>query len=1040
MLGHGSRLLLEIVGVAVGGLLVIAAIAAWRLSAAPVTSSSIKPYLEQAINGAGLGFSVQVADAKLGWHRFRPVLELDVHDVEVLGQDKAPIGSFQHATLGISLRGLLVGRFLITELDLFRPQLVIVRDASDHFSIRAGASATGSGGSDLGDLPRNLASPTNDNDALGRLHRLHIVDGSVVVDDQKLGIAWSAPDVDIDIGRNAQEMAARVSLILALPQRTARFSGEAHRSGADGQTRFALKLSDFEAAAIAPLSKELAPLSALALPLDGDFSGSIDAKGALLSASLSARGTDGRLVLPEYYPEALAIRSADLAMHIDGAPRRLTLDRLAVDFGDARATVSGTAAMDGEVRPVELRAALTNLPLARFDALWPHGVAVGGRSWVVAHIPSGIVKSGNVHLVASVRTDAQDWVEGATVDGGFDYEGLEVNYFPPLPPVRAIAGHATFDSHKMDLTIDKGALGDITVSQGALEITGFDQDDRAIDIDLSIDGPFRTALGVLDTQPLGVVRRLGFDPAAIGGHAKERLHFDFPLIHTLLSSQIRYGAKGKLDGVTIQSAVGNRDVTDGVLDLNLDNDGMSLAGDAKLAGVPLSLNWTESFRDSDRVRSRIAFKGQVQDSDWKALNLDPSDFATLRGPVGVQGQVSIDRARTTTIDVAADLGSTDVSVDMLGLSKPAAQAGTASASLGFTDGVLRRVSRLQMQSATAKLSGSASFSADGRLERLELPAVGGSGDDYALTATSEPGAGSAYAISVTGHRFDAAGLLEGHGSGGGGSHSPRLDLKLALDHVTTSSGHGIDSLAGTAVMSGSRLDRADLEAVAGSGPLTLSYQPNGSAIDLHLAAADAGAALAGLDITGGVRGGTLHVDGTTNGGEGPRITTAKLDMRDFRLTKAPIIARLVNALSPTGFVDLLSGQGLAFDRLDAGLDYGDGRIKLTDGRSAGALGISFEGDVGLDDGKIALKGTVVPVDTLNRIIEAIPVIGEIVGGGSRGGFLGWTYSVTGTTSDPKVSVNPLSMFAPGFLRNLFFLGPSEAPAKPKEADPPPAKP
>ncbi len=1039
MLGHGGRLLLEIVGVAVGGLLVIAAIAAWRLSAAPVTSSSIKPYLEQAINGAGLGFSVQVADAKLGWHRFRPALELDVHDVEVLGEHGTPIGSFQHATLGISLRGLLVGRFFVTELDLDRPQLVIVRDASDHFSVRAGPSPTGSAGSDLGDLPKALASPTNDNNALGHLHRVHIVDGSIVVDDQKLAIAWSAPDVDIDISRNAQEAAAKLSLILALPQRTARFSGEAHHSGADGQIRFALKLSDFEAASVAPLSKVLAPLAALALPVDGRFSGVLDANGTLVNATLDLHGADGRLVLPEYYPEALAIRSADIAMHVDGVPRRLTLDRLAVDFGDARATVNGSAALDGEVHPVELRAALTNVPLARFDALWPHGVGVGGRDWVTDHIPSGVVKTGNVHVVASVRTDTEDWVQSATIDGGFDYEGLEVNYFPPLPPVRAIAGHATFNSRKMDLTIDHGTLGDITVSQGALEITGFDQDDRAIDIDLSIDGPLRTALSVLDTQPLGVIHRLGFDPANTGGHAKERLHFDFPLIHTLLSSQIRYGAKGKLDGVVIQNAVGNRDITDGALDLDLDNDGMSLAGDATLAGVPLSMNWTESFRASDRIHSHIGFKGQVQDSDWKALNLDPSALVALRGPVDIQGQVSIDRSRATTIDVKADLGSADVSVDMLGLSKPAAQPATATATLAFADGILRRVSRLQMQSATAKLSGSVSFSADGRLERLELPAVGGSGADYALTATSVPGAGNAYAISVTGHRFDAAGLLQAQGTGSS-SHSPRLDLKLALEHVTTSSGHGIDSVAGTVVMSGSRLERADLKAVAGNGPLSLSYQPDGSAIDLHLAADDAGAALAGLDITGGVRGGTLHLDGTTKGGDGPRITVAKLDMRDFRLTKAPIIARLVNALSPTGFVDLLSGQGLAFDRLEAGLDYGDGKIKLTDGRSAGALGISFEGDVGLDDGKIALKGTVVPVDTLNRIIEAIPVIGEIVGGGSRGGFLGWTYSVSGTTSDPKVSVNPLSMFAPGFLRNLFFLGPSEAAPKQRDANPPAAKP
>jgi hypothetical protein len=44
--------------------------------------------------------------------------------------------------------------------------------------------------------------------------------------------------------------------------------------------------------------------------------------------------------------------------------------------------------------------------------------------------------------------------------------------------------------------------------------------------------------------------------------------------------------------------------------------------------------------------------------------------------------------------------------------------------------------------------------------------------------------------------------------------------------------------------------------------------------------------------------------------------------------------------------------------------------------------------------------------------------------------------VSGTADDPRVAVNPLSMFAPGFLRNLFFLGPSEPEASTEPAKPP----
>lgn len=1036
MIRRCARILLEIVGVAIGGLLVVAGVAAWRLSAAPIEASFIRPYLEQAINSAGLGFSVEVADAKLGWHRFRPVLDLHAHGVKVLGQDGTPVAAFQDATVGISLRGLLLGRPVLTEFDLRRPEIVIIRDAAGHFSMRVGGDDSGGESTDLMALLRNLIGPPNDDDAVGRLKRVHIVDGRVVVDDQRLGIAWSAPDVDIDINRGAARTVARLDVSLALPQRTAHLTGDLQRLRTGGQTNVALKIHDFDAAAVAPLAKMLAPLAALAMPIDGEVHATFDEAGTLLQAAADLHGANGRLILPDYYPDALPVRSLGLAAHVTAAPRRVILDRLAIDLGDARATVNGTASFDGPAAAIDAKAELTNVPLSRFDALWPHGVGVGGRDWVTTHITSGVVKSGVAHLVASARTDDPDWLKGAAIDGGFEYSGLEVNYFPPLPPVRNIAGRATFDSHRMDLTIDSGTLGDIAVSQGVLGITGLDQDNRAIDIGLSIDGPLMTALSVLDSPPLGFVHKLGLDPNGVGGHVDARLSFTFPLVRTLPSSEIVFGAKGTLDGVAVAQAVGPRDVTDGTFKLAVDKKGMTLDGDARLSGVPINLDWRESFLETDRVRTRIDFRADMDKAGWIALKLDPSDLASLEGKVGVSGQVSIDRSRTTTLDVTADLSAADLTLGMLGLRKPSGEAGTATASLSFVNGNLRRISRLQIDSAGAKLSGTASFTADGSFQHAELPRVASRGSDYSLIADAEPGAQPAYAISVKGTRFEAAFLLNQQSTGiEAASPPPRLDLTLALGRILTSADRGIDSVIGTASLTGGRLDRANLQAVAG-GPLSLVYEPIGDAIDLHLSAQDAGAALAGLHITSGVRGGTLRLDGKTKGADGARITTGSLDMRDFRLVNAPIIARLLNALSLTGFVDLLSGQGLGFDRLSSEVDYAAGKLTFRDGRSAGALGISFEGNVDFNSDKIALKGTVVPVDTLNRIIAAIPVIGDIVTGGSRGGLIGWTYSVAGTLDDPRVSVNPLSMFAPGFLRNLFFLGPSEPAPKPTPPAPP----
>jgi hypothetical protein len=50
----------------------------------------------------------------------------------------------------------------------------------------------------------------------------------------------------------------------------------------------------------------------------------------------------------------------------------------------------------------------------------------------------------------------------------------------------------------------------------------------------------------------------------------------------------------------------------------------------------------------------------------------------------------------------------------------------------------------------------------------------------------------------------------------------------------------------------------------------------------------------------------------------------------------------------------------------------------------------------------------------------IPVLGEIFTSGERGGgVFAANYTMSGSTDDPKVTVNPLSALTPGLFRNIF---------------------
>jgi hypothetical protein len=94
-------------------------------------------------------------------------------------------------------------------------------------------------------------------------------------------------------------------------------------------------------------------------------------------------------------------------------------------------------------------------------------------------------------------------------------------------------------------------------------------------------------------------------------------------------------------------------------------------------------------------------------------------------------------------------------------------------------------------------------------------------------------------------------------------------------------------------------------------------------------------------------------------------------------------------------------------------------VVLKDGRTSGnSLGLTFEGTYDSAISKVDISGTIIPLSGLNNILQDIPLVGNILGGST--GLFAATYTIKGEGKEPDVSVNPLSVLAPGILRNILF--------------------
>jgi hypothetical protein len=83
------------------------------------------------------------------------------------------------------------------------------------------------------------------------------------------------------------------------------------------------------------------------------------------------------------------------------------------------------------------------------------------------------------------------------------------------------------------------------------------------------------------------------------------------------------------------------------------------------------------------------------------------------------------------------------------------------------------------------------------------------------------------------------------------------------------------------------------------------------------------------------------------------------------------------------------------------------------------VGATFQGTVRDASGRMDMTGTFMPAYGLNSLFGQLPIIGDLLGNGRDRGLLGITFKLVGPYDTPRLTVNPLSLIAPGVFRNIF---------------------
>ena len=145
-------------------------------------------------------------------------------------------------------------------------------------------------------------------------------------------------------------------------------------------------------------------------------------------------------------------------------------------------------------------------------------------------------------------------------------------------------------------------------------------------------------------------------------------------------------------------------------------------------------------------------------------------------------------------------------------------------------------------------------------------------------------------------------------------------------------------------------------------------------------------------------------------------TNSNLKIYDFKIKEVPVLTKLLTLASLQGIADLLSGEGIRFNEFEMKFNKSGSLTNIEEVYGLGpAISILMDGYIEKNK-LVSLRGTLVPATTINKVISAIPIVGQILVGSKTGeGVFGVSFKIKGPPEKLETTVNPIKTLTPRFI-------------------------
>jgi hypothetical protein len=658
--------------------------------------------------------------------------------------------------------------------------------------------------------------------------------------------------------------------------------------------------------------------------------------------------------------------------------------------------------------------------------LWPFWMARKPRDWVMQNLFGGGVTNGTIAVFIPAGRMKGPGIpmelDGNELQINFDIADSRLNLPGEIPPLRDLNGHFHLKGEQLVVDVSKAASYApsgrvVSVEGGRFAIASTYSKPLMADLSLKIAGDADAITELANFKPVNALKGTNFKPEDFSGDTRADIQAHFGLISDHNPPKPTWSAQIHLDGVNLATPMEGHKIGGLTGLLAVDNRSAKLTANGTVDDVPAEFAVTEPVDSNSGVKRERVIKATLNNAQRNKLVPGLSDM--------VDGQIT---AELTRLDdkrqsVTLDLSRAALTVPWIGWTKGSGIGAKAQFELSSDTGKQTSLSGFQLNGESFGVKGDIQL-ADGSLTSAAFSHVQLSpADNYSLTVKRSKGA---YEISIGGSAVDMRPIITMLRSNNGGAASGSSDgsgtsVRAQVDRFIGFNDEQLSNVALNFSSRGSGIQRADLTAITGSGQAVVSQMSRGDTISVT--SGDAGAVARFADLYDNMNAGLLNLKLKARGND----WVGSLDIRNFQLRNEDRLQSLVS--TPVGQdgqslnsavkrdIDVSSAR---FQRGFAALVYRDGSLSIANGVVRGEqIGATFQGRLRDASGNMDMTGTFMPAYGLNRLFGELPLIGAILGNGRDRGLLGITFKLEGPFDKPKLTVNPLSLIAPGVFRQIF---------------------